>query len=109
MKNSLLCFSILFSLIFNFSLVAQELKINSTTMQYDNIDKVSIFEGDVSASDEKGNKLFSQYAKYNKLEEIVELKGSTKIITSGGYEITSSDVIFDNKKNLIYSKKKPAS
>jgi len=106
MKNSLLYFSVLFSLFFNFSLVAQELKINSTTMQYDNIDKVSIFEGDVSASDEKGNKLFSQYAKYNKLEEIVELKGSTKIITSGGYEITSSDVIFDNKKNLIYSKKK---
>jgi len=106
MKNSLLYFSVLIFLIFNLSLVAQELEINSSKMQYDNINKVTIFEGNVSLSDEKGNKLFSEYAKYNKLKEIIETKGVTQIITSGNYKILGSNIIFDNKKNLIYSNNK---
>ena len=106
MKNNFLYLSILFSLIFNFSLIAQELEINASKIKYNDTNKITIFENNVSASDEKGNKLFSQYAKYNKLEEIIETTGGTKIITSGGYEVLSDDVIFDNKKNLIYSNNK---
>ena len=108
MKNNLLYFSILFVLILNvnFKVTAQELEINSSKIQYDNINKVTVFEGNVSSSDEKGNKIFSEYAKYNKLKEVIETKGSTKIITSGEYEIFSSDVVFDNAKNLIYSNNK---
>ena len=108
MKNNLLYFSILFVLILNvnFKVTAQELEINSSKIQYDNISKVTVFEGNVSSSDEKGNKIFSEYAKYNKLKEVIETKGSTKIITSGEYEIFSSDVVFDNAKNLIYSNNK---
>jgi len=106
MKNNFLYFFILFSLIFSLSLSAQEVEINSSKIQYDDTKKITVFEGDVSSIDEKGNKLYSEYAKYNKLDEIIETKGSTKIITSGGYEVFSSDVIFDNKKNLIYSNNK---
>ena len=98
MKNSFLYFSILVFLVFNLNLLAQEVEIKSSKIQYDDNNKVTIFEGDVSSRDEKGNKLFSEYAKYNKLEEVIETKGNTKIITSGEYEVYSSDVIFDNKK-----------
>ena len=106
MKNSFLYFTILFFLIFSLKLKAQEIEINSSKIQYDNINKITIFEGNVSSSDEKGNKLFSEYAKYNKLQEVIETRGDTKIITSKGYKVFSSDVVFDNKKNLIYSNKK---
>ena len=101
MKNSFLWF--LFFCIFNLTLVAQELEINSSTIQGDNVNKITIFQGNVNLNDEKGNKLFSEYTKYNKLKEIIETKGDTKIITSAGYEVSSSNVIFDNKKNIIYS------
>ncbi len=106
MKNSLVYLSVLFSLIFNLSLVAQELEINSYKVQYDSINEVTIFEGNVSSVDEKGNRLFSEYAKYDKLKERIETKGDTKIITSGGYEIFGANIIFDNKKSFIYSNNK---
>jgi len=106
MKNSFFCISILVFVIFNLDLVAQEIEIKSSKIQYDDINKITIFEGSVNSIDEKGNKLFSEYAEYNKLEEIIKTKGDTKILTSGGYEVSSSDVIFDNKKNLIYSENK---
>jgi LPS-assembly protein len=106
MKNNFLFFLFLFSIIFNSPLVAQELEINSYKAKYDTLNKVTIFEGDVNSSDIKGNKLFSEYAEYNKLLEIIKTKGKTKILTSGGYEIFSSDVVFDNKKKIIYSNNK---
>ena len=67
MKNNQLFFSILFSLIFSLSVVAQEVEINSDKVQYDNIKKITIFEGNVNSEDQKGNKIFSEYTKYNKL------------------------------------------
>ena len=106
MKNSFIHLIVLFFLTFNLSLFAQEIEINSSKVQNDNINKVTIFEGNVSSNDEKGNRIFSDYARYNKLDELIETKGNTKIITSGGYEVLSSDVIFDNKKNIIYSNNK---
>ena len=72
MKNSFLWF--LFFCIFNLTLVAQELEINSSTIQGDNVNKITIFQGNVNLNDEKGNKLFSEYTKYNKLKEIIETK-----------------------------------
>jgi len=106
MKNNFLFSFVLLFQIFSFSSQAQELEINSSSIQHDATSKITIFEGNVSSSDERGNKLFSDYAKYNKLEELIETKGATKIITSGGYEVFGSDVIFDNKKNIIYSNNK---
>ena len=106
MKNNILYFSILFSFFFKLSVVAQELEINSTKIQHDNVNKITIFEGNVNSVDDKGNKLFSEYSKYNKVKEIIETRGKTKIITSGGYEVLSSNVVYDNKKGLIYSNNK---
>ena len=106
MKNSIIYLSILFFLTINLKSIAQELEINSSKIQYDSINKVTIFEGNVSSNDEKGNKLFSEYAKYNKLDDVIETRGDTKIITSSGYEVFGTDVVFDNKKNIIYSDNK---
>jgi LPS-assembly protein len=106
MKNKLLFFLIFFFSFFGLNLLAQELEINSSKIQYDSINKITIFEGNVNAKDEKGNNLYSDYAKYNKLEEKIETKGDTKIVTSGGYKVSSSNVVFDNKKNIIYSNHK---
>ena len=108
MKNNSLYFLISFCIVLtlNTNLFSNELKINSTKIQYDNVNKVTILEGNVSSSDEKGNKIFSEYAKYNKLEKTIETKGDTKIITSGGYEILSNNVVLNNKKNIIYSNNK---
>ena len=106
MKNNILYTLILFFLTFNLSLIAQELDINSTKIQYDDVNKITIFKGNVSLQDEKGNKLFSEYAEYNKLEESIQTKGDTKIISSRGYKVSTSDVTYDNKKNIIYSNNK---
>ena len=106
MKNNILYTLILSFLTFNLSLIAQELDINSTKIQYDDVNKITIFEGNVSLQDEKGNKLFSEYAEYNKLEESIQTKGDTKIISSRGYKVSTSDVTYDNKKNIIYSNNK---
>jgi len=106
MKNKILNISIIFFLVFTFSLVAQELEINSSKIKYDDINKITILEGNVSLIDERGNKIFSEYAKYNKLEELIETKGETRIVTSAGYELFGRNVIFDNKNNLIYSNNK---
>jgi LPS-assembly protein len=106
MKNKSLFFLFLFFLSFFLKLSAQEIEIKSSKLQYDDMNKVTIFEGDVSSYDEKGNKIFSEYAQYNKIKEIINTKGNTKIVTSGGYEVFSSDVIFDNKKNTIHSNNK---
>ena len=106
MKNNILHISVLIFFILSLNAAAQEIEINSSKMKYDDIKKVTIFEGNVNSNDEKGNKIFSEYVKYNKAEEIIETKGDTKIITSAGYEIFSKNVIFDNKKNIIYSNNK---
>ena len=106
MKNNFIYFLIIFFCFSIKNIFAQELEIKSSGIEFDNNSKITIFKGNVSSVDEKGNKLFSDYLKYNKPDEIIETKGQTKIITSEGYEITSKDVIFDNSKNEIYSDNK---
>ncbi len=63
MKNSFVYFIILFFLNCNTFLVAGELEINSNKINYDNNNKTTSWEGDVTSSDQKGNKIFSEYAK----------------------------------------------
>ena len=106
MKNSLLCFLVFIFFFFNLHLIAQELEINSSKVTYDNIKKVTIFEGNVSSKDEKGNEILSEYAKYDKLKNIIETNGETKIITSGGYQVFGSNVVLDDNKKIIYSNNK---
>jgi len=103
MKNNIFYIFFVFFIFLNSSLFSQELDINSATIQYDNANKVTIFEGSVNLTDEKGNKIYSEYLRYNKLDELIETKGETRIITTGGYEVLSSNIFFDNKKKLIHS------
>ncbi len=106
MKNNFLILFFLFFFHICFNLNAQELEINSTIVKYDNINKITIFEGNVNTVDAMGNKLFSNFAKYNQVEQLIKTQGDTKIETSGGYLVRSKDVIFDNKKKIIFSNKK---
>ena len=57
MKNNFLFSFVLLFQIFSFSSQAQELEINSSSIQHDATSKITIFEGNVSSSDERGNKL----------------------------------------------------
>jgi len=106
MKNNLLYFTVFLYLILNFKVFAQELEINSSTIEYDDIKKITILKGNVSSNDEKGNKIFSEYAQYNKPEGILKTVGNTRVVTSEGYEIFTSDVVFNNKENIILSDSK---
>ena len=102
MKNNFYTFFFIF-IFLNLNLLAKELEINSSNVKYNDNSKITIFEGSVSVVDEKGNELFSEYASYNKLDELIETVGPTRIITSGGYEVISANIIFDNKRKLIQS------
>jgi len=69
MKNNIFYLFFLISIFLSLNLASQELEINSSKIQYDNINKITIFEGNVNSQDKKGNKFFSKYAKYNKLSQ----------------------------------------
>ena len=103
MKNNIFYTFVLFSFFINFNLSSQELEVNSSTIKYNNVNNITVFEGSVNSTDEKGNKLFSEYAEYNKVDDLFETKGVTKIITSGGIEVLSANVFFDNKNKTILS------
>ena len=90
----------------NFNLFSEELNINASKIKYNNLDKITIFENNVTAEDSLGNKLSSNYADYNDLTDILKTKGYTKIITSGGFEVLGSDIFLDNKQKTIYSNNK---
>ena len=47
------------------NLASQELEINSSVVKNDMANKVTIFEGDVNAKDEKNNQFFSEAATYD--------------------------------------------
>lgn len=89
---------------FVFSLLsAEELRINSSKVQYDKENKITIFSGNVNAEDERNNKVYADYAKYNKEKGILETEGETKITTSEGYTLTGKNILFNNNKKVISS------
>ena len=70
------------------------------------IDKKSsltIFKGDVVATDFKDNVFKSDYAEYKKDLKFLKSKGETTILTSEGYFLTGANIIFDNKSKFIKS------
>ncbi len=85
---------------------ADELQINSTKIKYEDKNKITIFTGSVDATDSRNNKLLTNYAEYNKTLKTLETKGLTTIVTSQGYNIKGTNIIFDNKKKIISSKDK---
>ncbi len=103
MKNNIFFFFFITFVLFNLNLSSQELEIDSSKIQYDKEKKITIFQENVRLKDEKGNQLFSDYAKYNKFNGIVKTTGYTKIITSGGFEVTGKNITYDNNKKKIQS------
>ena len=105
-KRIYLFFTFIIFIFLNFNLFSEELNINASKIKYKDQNKVTIFESTVTAEDSVGNKLFSEYADYNDLTDILKTKGYTKIITSGGFEVIGSDIFLDNKQKTIYSSNK---
>ena len=105
-KRIYLFFTFIIFIFLNFNLFSEELNINASKIKYKDQNKVTIFESTVTAEDSVGNKLFSEYADYNDLTDMLKTKGYTKIITSGGFEVIGSDIFLDNKQKTIYSSNK---
>jgi LPS-assembly protein len=105
MKNKIIITFLTFLSLFS-GLNAEELDIKSTNIKFNKDTKITIFEGNVSAVDGKNNKIFADYAVYNKLQKSLETKGDTEIITAEGYKVFGANILFDNKKRIIYSNNK---
>ena len=101
MKNKITI--LIFLSFFSQHLLAGNLNIQSKEIFIDKKTKITIFKKEVVAVDEKNNVFKGDYAEYKKNLKLLKSKGPTIIETSEGYVLTGSNVIFDNKNNLITS------
>ena len=133
MKSKIL---IIFFVIFYYSVaIAENLKIQAKNITLDKNDENSIFENDVIIQTFEGNRIFSDYAEYNKKKQFIILKqnilvedvkgnkinaefadydeksktfktsGKTKITTSDEYVIEGEDIIINDVAQSIKSEK----
>ena len=133
MKSKIL---IIFFVIFYYSVsIAENLKIQARNITLDKNDENSIFENDVIIQTIEGNRIFSDYAEYNKKKQFIILKqnilvedvkgnkinadfadydeksktfktsGKTKITTSDEYVIEGEDIILNDIAQSIKSEK----
>ena len=105
MKNKLIyiLFLFLFTILLKTASAAEELNINATNIKLENENKKVLLRGEVSAFDKKNNRIFTDSADYYKEKGLLETFGNTKIITSGGYTVIGSNIIFDNTNKTIVS------
>jgi LPS-assembly protein len=80
--------------------------ISSDYAEYDKNKGIIILKGNIEAVDNQNNIIQTNYAEYNKLINIFKSIGPTKIITSQKYIIEAEDVIFNDNKKFINSQKK---
>ena len=104
MKNKFL--AIFLSIIFFQPLVADNLNIESSEISIDKKSRLTIFKGEVIATDYKNNTFKSDYAEYNKDLKFLKSKGETTILTSEGYLLTGENIVFDNQNKIIKSDNK---
>ena len=83
--------------------MAENLNIQSLNLSVDKKTKITIFQNEVSATDEKNNKLLTEYAEYKKDLKIFKSIGKTTVLTSGGYVLNGEDITIDNDKKYITS------
>ena len=62
-------------------------------------------KNNVIAKDNNGNLIKTNYAEYFQFDKIFKTTGPTYISTQENYKIESSDILFDNKKRFVSSKK----
>ncbi len=101
MKNKF--FTILIFIFFFQPLMAENLNIQSSEISIDKKSRLTIFKGNVVATDHKNNVLKSDYAEYQKDLNFLKSKGTTTILTSEGYLLSGENIIFDNKNKFIRS------
>ena len=133
MKSKILI--IFFVIFYNSVAIAENLKIQAKNITLDKNDENSIFENDVIIQTFEGNRIFSDYAEYNKKKQFIILKqnisvedvkgnkinaeladydeksktfktsGKTKITTSDEYVIEGEDIILNDVAQSIKSEK----
>ena len=101
MKNKIIFFLLYIFLVS--PALTENLNIQSLNITIDKKTKTTIFQNEVSAEDEKNNKLLTEYAEYNKDLQLFKTIGKTTVLTSGGFIIEGNDVIFDNNIKHIKS------
>ena len=101
MKNKIISFLLYIFLVS--PALTENLNIQSLNITIDKKTKTTIFQNEVSAEDEKNNKLLTEYAEYNKDLQLFKTIGKTTVLTSGGFIIEGNDVIFDNNIKYIKS------
>ncbi len=101
MKNKFL--ALIISIFFVQPLLGDNLNIQSSEISIDKKSLLTIFKGDVVATDSKNNIFKSEYAEYKKSLKLLKSKGKTTILTSEGYFLTGENIIFDNKNRIIKS------
>ncbi len=101
MKNKFLV--IILSMFFFHPLMGENLNIESSEISIDKKSRLTIFKGDVVATDHKNNVFKSDYAEYEKDLKFLKSKGKTTILTSEGYFLTGTNIIFDNENKYIKS------
>ena len=84
---------------------AEQLNIKSSSITLNKQTQITVFNKNVIATDEKNNILKTDFAEYDKNLQLLLSKGKTEITTSEGFLIFGEDIIFNNSKKIISSKK----
>ena len=104
MKNKFL--AVFLSILFFQPLMGENLNIQSSEIFIDKKSHLTIFKGEVVAKDNKNNIFKTNYAEYKKDLKFLKSKGETTILTSEGYSLVGTNIIFDNKNRFIKSNDK---
>ena len=83
--------------------MAENLNIQSKTISIDKDTKLALFKDEVVAIDSKNNTLTTEFAEYSKDLKVLKSKGETKIVTSEGFNVSGTNIVFDNLNKIIKS------
>jgi len=82
----------------------EEKIIKSDYLRYNKKTGFLLLKNNIVATDKENNVIRTELAEYYEKDKILKSIGSTKIITSGNYELEGSDIEIDHKKKIITSK-----
>jgi len=105
-KKILLIVFLINCLLSSFAIKAEELDITASELTFLNEGKLVIAEGDVTIIDSEGNVVKTDKAEYDKSIDKVKIYQNTIINLKNGYEIISSNILYDNKNKFISSNEK---
>ena len=83
---------------------SDEKLIKSDYVKYNKKLGYLLIKDNILATDDKNNSIQASNAEYYQESKILKTSGKTKIITSDKYILEGSNIIIDNKNNLIKSK-----